>query len=210
MADKLVICACKWRNLIPKQKIEEQVVKAKLEGCEVEVVDDLCALLEDGGDKDLSWLQDATVIACHQRAVKSLMAWRNIKVATIVNLREGMGAAVSGHDAWYPTIDKERCTECGKCFDFCPFGVYEMVNERVSVVNPHNCKNNCPACARNCPSEAIIFPKYGLSPINGGNEQEEQALHINHSSLYADTIRTRLIERRNIGLRLVKNGGNKE
>jgi len=45
MADKLVICACKWRNLIPKQKIEEQVVKAKLEGCEVEVVDDLCALL---------------------------------------------------------------------------------------------------------------------------------------------------------------------
>jgi ferredoxin len=79
-----------------------------------------------------------------------------------------------------------------------------MVDDRVRVMNPANCKNNCPACARNCPSEAIIFPKYGRSPINGGAEQEEQALRVDHSMLYADAFRARLLERRNFGTPLFK------
>ena len=84
------------------------------------------------------------------------------------------------------------------------FGVYEWIDDRVRVVHPASCKNNCPACARNCPSEAIIFPKYERSPINGGIEQEEQALRVDHSSLYADAFRKRLIERRTSGTPLFK------
>ncbi len=80
--------------------------------------------------------------------------------------------------SWYPLIDCLRCSGCGQCADFCLFGVYEKTDGRVRVVNPKGCKNNCPACARICPSTAIVFPKY----INGGaiggseeiNEMEEQ------------------------------------
>ena len=32
---------------------------------------------------------------------------------------------------------------------------------------------NCPACARVCPYGAIIFPKYGESPINGDEISEQ-------------------------------------
>lgn len=78
-----------------------------------------------------------------------------------------------GTDAWNPVIDKDRCTECGKCHDFCPFGVYEKIEGKVTVVHPTHCKNNCPACARMCPVGAIIFPKYDKSPINGGEAIEE-------------------------------------
>ena len=102
-----------------------------------------------------------------------------------------------GEDAWYPTIDKDVCAECGKCFDFCPFGVYEMIDDRVRVVHPHNCKNNCPACARNCPAGAIIFPKYERSPINGGVEKEDNAVQLDTKEIYTVALKERLAARRN-------------
>lgn len=103
-----------------------------------------------------------------------------------------------GEDAWFPVIDKDQCGECGKCLDFCPFGVYEMVDDRIRVVHPHNCKNNCPACARTCPACAVIFPKYDRSPINGGVEKQENAVQIDTRTLYAKAFKERLEERKKI------------
>ncbi len=204
MAEKLTICTCLWRKLIPANRIEKLLEQAKVEEREVEIVDDLCALIEEGDEGVIKKLSSGTIAACHERAVKSMFSWRGVEPISIINLREGPGDIGPGNDAWYPVIDKDRCSECGKCFDFCPFGVYEMVDDRVRVVHPSKCKNNCPACARNCPSEAIIFPKYGRSPINGGTEEEEQALRVDHSMLYADAFRKRLMERRNTGTPLIQ------
>ena len=108
-----------------------------------------------------------------------------------------------GHDAWYPVIDRERCNNCGKCHDFCLFGVYSREDQKTVVKNPRNCKNNCPACARICPQKAIIFPKYEKSPVNGGLANEEYALSIDTKALYSDTLRMKLAERK-AGISLLK------
>jgi len=74
--------------------------------------------------------------------------------------------------AWFPVIDRDRCTRCRKCLSFCLFSVYEFADGEVRVARPANCKNNCPACARVCPARAIIFPKCKDGPINGDDPDQ--------------------------------------
>jgi NAD-dependent dihydropyrimidine dehydrogenase PreA subunit len=66
-------------------------------------------------------------------------------------------------------MDLSRCTNCGNCFQFCLFGVYEKdAQGQVTVARPDNCKPGCPACARICPSSAIMFPLYAQDPAVSG------------------------------------------
>lgn len=79
---------------------------------------------------------------------------------------------------WHPTIDRSRCTGCGTCEDYCLFSVYTLSrqrppNERVRVSAPLNCKTGCPACARLCPTGALIFPFCAEAALNGSIENPQ-------------------------------------
>lgn len=100
------------------------------------------------------------------------------------------------NEGWFPVIDKQQCVNCGRCMDFCLFGVYSKVGNQIVVAQPDKCKNNCPACARMCPERAIIFPKYDKSPINGGLEEEETFSAESMEAIYNERLRYKLQERR--------------
>ncbi|MEI6519756.1 MAG: 4Fe-4S dicluster domain-containing protein [bacterium] len=69
---------------------------------------------------------------------------------------------------WYPVIDRGRCVNCGRCRQFCLFGVYiEKLDGTISADNPDRCKTGCPACSRICPQGAIIFPLYNDDAVSG-------------------------------------------
>lgn len=204
-------------------------------GYDVKLTADLCGevMRVSPGMPDIA---AGTVLACYERAVRSHLDWLGLKAGQIVDIRNNSledtlshfhlsysGArddaqkslflkeietfpAEYGTDAWYPVLDKTRCTDCGKCHDFCLFGVYSVKDRRVRVVQPQNCKNNCPACARMCPAKAIIFPKYGKSPINGGTAQEETFNPEEMDKMYRERLRMRLQQRR-AGVSLLKGGG---
>ena len=77
--------------------------------------------------------------------------------------------------SWFPVIDYQFCTSCGACMDFCLFGVFDKTEDgKITVAVPENCKDFCPACARICPHNAVIFPKYNQPPINGEITEDDR------------------------------------
>lgn len=223
---KITICTCVSRSFIDKDKVVEIAAFLKKQGRDVQIEADLCkkAILTPN---DMEEIASGILLACFPRAVRSLFHFVGLTVDDIIDIREAgceevcsnlqlsytknetitdkhllqeevkRFAIEDGTDAWYPVIDKDRCTECGKCHDFCLFGVYTINDKQVKVVQPQNCKNNCPACARMCPNKAIIFPKYEKSPINGGITEEESFNPQEMDKLYKERLRMRLQQRRN-------------
>ena len=63
---------------------------------------------------------------------------------------------------WYPTIDYEKCINCGKCVEYCTLGAYEFEEKdgtkRPVVKNPYNCVVLCTGCQSQCPAGAISHP----------------------------------------------------
>jgi NAD-dependent dihydropyrimidine dehydrogenase PreA subunit len=61
---------------------------------------------------------------------------------------------------WFPKIDKEKCTGCGTCIEFCKNGVldFDPETQQARVRSPYDCVIECITCARLCPAGAISFP----------------------------------------------------
>jgi NAD-dependent dihydropyrimidine dehydrogenase PreA subunit len=219
-------CACSSREFLPKLKVAQAATELRRAGYEVEIVADLCELAITQPER-MAEIAQTTVVGCHARAMKSLFESAGAEARSLVDLRaNSVGEALKGlgieseeslqsdeeilqqmesfeckvgTDAWYPVLDREKCVNCGKCHDFCLFGVYSLEDGQVKVAQPLNCKNNCPACARVCPVGAVIFAKHPEAPINGGEaaaQAEGTTFKIDMNAVYNEALRERLQHRR--------------
>jgi len=229
MMEKTCILFCKCgADVIPSDKSEQ--IREMLGRLEADVfyLEDFCGITLNRKDVvreiDRKYARKI-MVACYPRAIKNLLAQNNLELSglEVLNFREltspeietklkneiGFSEGVareslieSGLDvpAWYPVIDETLCTNCGKCFKFCLFGVYTFGGKQLKVINPLACKNNCPACGRNCPTSAIIFPRLKEGGVLAG---AEPGTEVKSKGLAADinmisTLNQRSALRRNI------------
>jgi NAD-dependent dihydropyrimidine dehydrogenase PreA subunit len=63
---------------------------------------------------------------------------------------------------WHPTLNYDKCINCGKCVEYCTLGVYEVEEnqgkKRSVIRNPNSCVVFCTGCKEICPAGAIKFP----------------------------------------------------
>ena len=63
---------------------------------------------------------------------------------------------------WYPTIDYEKCVNCGKCVEYCTLRTFEFEEKNGKkhpiVKTPTNCVVLCSGCDSICPAGAIKHP----------------------------------------------------
>jgi len=220
---KITICACASRSFIDNEKVALLATGLRKNGHDVHIIADLCKLVQEQSP-ELKEIAKGDVLACYPRAVRSHFDWLEMEPGNLYDIRNEDAAQVfsefglsergdlkadedlvniiqafpieKGSDAWFPVLDKSECTDCGKCHDFCLFGVFAIEDGEVKVVQPQNCKNNCPACARVCPSGSIIFPKYGKSPINGGTDEEETFEPEMQEAMFRERLKYRLQKQR--------------
>lgn len=55
-------------------------------------------------------------------------------------------------------IDKEKCTQCGICWIFCPLGVIYEDEEGYFMIDEEYCRA-CGICVYECPTKAIEMTK---------------------------------------------------
>jgi len=200
----VILCKCAYWHRIPEDVWKRVLAAVKGRGVELAIVEDLCqrAAVRDPSITSLAGKEDVTVVACYPRAVKWLLHWAGALPEsgnlTVLNMRTepaedivkslpGMAGAgenvdisasapePEGEMRWFPVVDYSRCRNCKECMSFCPFGAYTLNEEgRVRLTYPQNCKDDCPACARLCPSAAIMFPKINDAPTNGAEVPEDE------------------------------------
>lgn len=197
----VVFCSCAHYETIPQETKQRVFESLRDAGIAVEAVADLCGMAANGHPRLRYWAQaePLSIVACFPRAVRWLFEAAGVPLNLVqtrfFNMRtqsadeildgilapeaptgagdESLPGTQEGWVPWFPVLDYDRCKNCKQCMNFCLFGVYGLSDEeRVEVQNPAGCKTNCPACARMCPSNAIMFPKYADSPINGDDVTE--------------------------------------
>lgn len=178
---QLVICLCAYGPKVDRRRALALAGAAAAAGRDVLVVEDFCAVAAGKAPGDLIG-ENPTLAGCRPRALKALLTAAKIhgeaKDFAQLEAEYPDAAPYTGEivkydnlwRAWFPVMDLDRCTQCGKCRDYCLFGVYQAHGE-IKVANPDHCKNNCPACARICPAGAIIFAKHPDAPVDGAEAE---------------------------------------
>jgi quinone-modifying oxidoreductase subunit QmoB len=90
-------------------------------------------------------------------ALKAIQVIENIKLGRAVHPRSG--------DTSYPDFFLQRCTQCKRCTEECPFGTLDEDDKGTPKPNPNRCRR-CGICMGACPERIISFKNYSPQIIS--------------------------------------------
>ncbi|MCF8036660.1 MAG: FAD-dependent oxidoreductase [Desulfobacteraceae bacterium] len=89
-------------------------------------------------------------------ALKSIQCLESVNRGISVHPRYG--------DMTYPDFFFQRCTQCKRCTDECPFGAIDDDEKGTPKPNPTRCRR-CGTCMGACPERIINFADYSIDSI---------------------------------------------
>jgi quinone-modifying oxidoreductase subunit QmoB len=79
-------------------------------------------------------------------------------------ITEGKAVHPRAGDMAYPELFMQRCTQCKRCTEECPFGMYNEDEKGNPLPNPTRCRR-CAICMGSCPERIISFKDYSVAMI---------------------------------------------
>jgi quinone-modifying oxidoreductase subunit QmoB len=68
-------------------------------------------------------------------------------------------------DTTCPELYMERCTDCKRCTEECPFGSYDETEKGTPLPNPARCRR-CGICIGSCPERVIGFSDFSIQSVS--------------------------------------------
>jgi len=68
-------------------------------------------------------------------------------------------------DKSYPELYMQRCTDCKRCTEECPFGSYDETEKGTPLPNPSRCRR-CGICMGSCPERIISFKDFSIQLVS--------------------------------------------
>jgi quinone-modifying oxidoreductase subunit QmoB len=90
-------------------------------------------------------------------------AMRAIQAITL--LEQGAALHPRVGDLSYPSFFLQRCTQCKRCTEECPFGAINEDAKGTPEINPNRCRR-CGVCMGACPERLISFKNYSIDQIS--------------------------------------------
>lgn len=98
-------------------------------------------------------------------ALKSIQCLESVNRGVSVHPRYG--------DITYPDFFFQRCTQCKRCTDECPFGAIDDDEKGTPKPNPARCRR-CGTCMGACPERIVNFADYSIDTIGS----QVKAVHV--------------------------------
>lgn len=68
-------------------------------------------------------------------------------------------------DMTWPELYMDRCTDCKRCTEECPFGTYDETEKGTPLPNPARCRR-CGICVGSCPERVIGFADFSINSVS--------------------------------------------
>jgi quinone-modifying oxidoreductase subunit QmoB len=90
-------------------------------------------------------------------------AMKSVQAVTAIS--EGRALHPRAGDLSYPDFFMQKCTQCKRCTEECPFGALDEDAKGTPLPNPLRCRR-CGVCLGACPERIISFKNYSINMVS--------------------------------------------
>jgi quinone-modifying oxidoreductase subunit QmoB len=86
-------------------------------------------------------------------------------IQSVEAVKRGESVHPRAGDQTFPELYMDRCTDCKRCTEECPFGSYDETEKGTPLPNTNRCRR-CGICLGACPERIISFTDFSINSVS--------------------------------------------